>query len=559
MRKAGLLLLFTLCTACSTLSSRPLEDFDGLGRAAPIPPVAAQGVSLFHSLSRGLNTQSIRDLEMASFTVEDFDGRPFTYINFTSPTPIGDVWTFADQLTGKEWSLEEEHSPYRTVITGASKQRSVVTAMTTGVELIRHIGITVRALGGKEKLERLVTLNGLNDVMAQDKNGSYWQVSDQPKIISDLEIRTAKAQYLATRQRNNDPELIRLLEEEWNKILEPRAPGTKATTSPNPSSLTRFTRGDGNLDLTKAASSLAKLGGLRMTSSGLKPQFLDVATQDCWPFLWWYYCDPSWYGHLKRSKIPGGFLQAGSNYNLPVFQVPTAPGYGPANTMGCGPASFVSLAHWWNEYENRRWYGKTATGITPYYSTVANAGAYPISFGNSGNPYALNSFAVPMATMQPNGLPLITAHMGGFWFVSGTLVTPQGYIDGGNAWLVGQRGSNGIPNSMRVTGFYNVTPGIWGPFAFFGALSANANVFNFSRALREQTGYADRPIIAVYPTGGGAGLEAHYSPVLRFHLIEGALATVWVNPLDQFVGNASWEVNLGNVGSIAAGVFYLEP
>jgi hypothetical protein len=351
--------------------------------------------------------------------------------------------------------------------------------------------------------------------------------------------------------------MINLLEKEWSKILDQNPAQTK--TGASRETIGDYTLSNGNLNLSKAALTIAKLGELHVTSDGLKPRTTDIATQDCWPFLWWSICDPSWYGHLTRSKLPGGFIQNGARYNLPPFQVGTGPGYGPADVMGCGPAAFISLAHWWNEYGGRSWYGKTATGVTPYYSTVSSAFATPNSYSENGGKYAVNSFAKNMAAIQPDGLPLITAQMGGFWFVSGTLVTPQGFIDGGNAWLANQKSSYGIPNSVTVHGNYNVTVGIWGPVAFFGALSANTNAFNIADAIINETGSNDRPVIAAYPTGGSAGLAAHYSPILRFHIIKGGLATVWVNPLDTFTGSASWEVNLGNINNIVSGAFYLTP
>jgi hypothetical protein len=282
---------------------------------------------------------------------------------------------------------------------------------------------------------------------------------------------------------------------------------------------------------------------------------MDSVTQDCWPFLWWSVCDPAWYGHLNRYQVPGGFVQKAAQYNAAAYSVSGN------DTMGCGPAAFISMAHWWNENANIKWYGKAATGVTPYYKTVGGsfwAGVGSLNGNSSTSAYATNSFATFAGARRSDGLPEMTAYMGGFWFQNGTLVTPQGFIDGGRNWLVAQKANYGVSSNVQLQGYYNVTPGIWGPFSFFGALSATANAFNFAAAIRAETGYNDRAVIAVYPTGRSAGLEAHYSTVLRFHIIQGTLATVWITPEDTspWGGSSNWEVNIGNVNNIVSGVFY---
>ena len=115
---------------------------------------------------------------------------------------------------------------------------------------------------------------------------------------------------------------------------------------------------------------------------------------------------------------------------------------------------------------------------------------------------------------------------------------------------------------MRVIGGYNIGLASLGGLNVFGAVSAAQNAFNFLDIVRDQVGYNDRAVIALYPTDGGFGLEAHYSPVLSFHLIRGSLATVWVRPVDTFgAAGPNWnpgqETNLGNTGALATGVFYL--
>jgi hypothetical protein len=543
-------------TACSNPVSTQYKPFDLLESAVLIEPAVAQGAAVFNQFSRGLTTQAAKTLNIASFLVEDFDGKPFSYINFTTPDKVKDVWKYAEKIQDEKKDTTDGYAT-STVITGASTGRSIGLAMTDDLELIKLIGKTVDKVGGRKNVKRLVTLNGLWDVFLEDTSGKYWRVDEKQAAITDAELNDSKKQYKAIRDRNNDPKLKQDLDKEWAKIQgtqDQSNPAPIAPASVKAQSVSSYATADGNLDMAKVASSIDKRGGVRVTDRGLSAKAMDSVTQDCWPFLWWSVCDPAWYGHLNRYEVPGGFLQKGSQYNSAPYSVSGN------DVMGCGPAAMISLAHWWNKYANVKWYGKAPIGATPYYKTVgssywAGIGGLNGNWG-TGDKYDPNSFATLAGAKQASGLPAMTEYLGGFWFINGTLTTPQGFIDGGRNWLASQKANYGVYSGLQLQGYFNVTPGIWGPFGFFGALSATANAFNFAAAIRAETGYNDRAVIAVFPTGRSAGLEAHYSTILRFHIIQGTLATVWVTPEDTFVGGSNWEVNLGNVNNIASGVFY---
>ena len=536
-----------VCFGTAACSTTPLpSEVDLFADAKAVPVVAGQAVSIFHRLQRGIGLQATATLKVATLTTEDFDGRAFTHLNFFAPVEIGDPLAFGLKLKGDEWDPKGTNtSPWTTVITGATTARSVTTEMSANLELLRRISRAVQFIGGRERLKRLVTLNGGFDVSLETKDGRYYTTDDPPQIYPDDVLRTVRETYASVVKRNNTKEVADALKKEWKAILEPEA------GQPTGGSLASFTRSNGALDLSRASDSVRQMSASHF--GGVRSQRMDAATQDCWPFLWWSICDPSWYGGLTRTPIGGGVTQDAAAYNHTTYDV------NGLDLMGCAPASFISLVWWSWRSESIKFYG------LPYNNEPVGR-----NYGSSVYGGLAASVASRMADPGTTRQAVISRYMGGFRFLTGVLVTPQGFIDGGNAWLRDQKAAygatpsvpNGVPSGMRVIGGYNIGLASLGGLNVFGAVSAAQNAFNFLDIVRDQVGYNDRAVIALYPTGGGFGLEAHYSPVLSFHLIRGSLATVWVRPVDTFgAAGPNWnpgqETNLGNTGALATGVFYL--
>ncbi len=546
MFRPALLAVFFGLTAAACSTTPVPSEIDLFADAKPVPVVAGQAVSIFHRLQRGIGLQTTAKLKVATLTTEDFNGRAFTHLNFFAPVEIGDPLAFGLKLKGDEWDPKgADTSPWTTVITGATTARSVTTEMSANLELLRRISRAVQFIGGRERLKRLVTLNGGFDVSLETKDGRYYTTDDPPRVYPDDVLRTVRETYSSVVKRNNTKEVADALKREWKAILEPEA------GQPTGGSLASFTRPNGALDLVRASDSVRQLSAAHF--GGVRSQRMDAVTQDCWPFLWWSICDPSWYGGLSRNVIGGGFAQRAESYNRPTYDV------NGLNLMGCAPASFISLVWWSWRSESINFYGLPYNGEPP--------GG---NFGSSVYGGVAASVASRMADPGLTRQAVISRYMGGFRFIDGVLVTPQGFIDGGNAWLRDQKAAygatssvpNGVPSGMRVIGGYNIGLASLGGINVFGAVSAAQNAFNFLDVVRDQVGYNDRAVIALYPTGGGFGLEAHYSPVLSFHLIRGGLATVWVRPKDTFGSsgpdwNPGQETNLGNTSAVATGVFYL--
>lgn len=599
-------LALTACTDPDT--SGPTSDYNVLEAARPVPVVATQGLGLMHRMDDGLTISSAASTSLDLVTLEatDFDGHPFVHITFSAPGPINNIWDYARTLNTDLWAdTDPQDSPYGTIITGASTARSPISFMSNDLELLLDFNLTLHALGGENRLDRIIAATPTTLLML-DTNGTYWDTTfAQP--VDPNELDNAIAQYEQVRDENNRPEVLQQLASHWKQVLSTQP--DEITPASGPSiTMDALTDPDGTLNVTAALQALEQ----QQTISG---QRVDSRTPVCVPFLWWKICHTVEIGSISDSKqahINGGALQSPGafglheQFNMPVCIVGGTKANAPA---GCGPTAFASLL-WRDWVEGETYLGLTYEEEAPVaptppgpgnpptddpgdgggvwrciinpdhcrvtVPTIPNPtpppGDDPVPIYCGGNPRVCST--VPFAQSaadrddrDPNGLlaalmepdargvPLLSQHMGACYFVSGSMVTPGNFVNGANAFLMSdgkQAASRGVGNRIRLTGNTSYLLG--------NALNASFK----ATMLRDQIGKNDNTMVALYwPKGVISNSGAHYSPIRQYRITSGGtylLPDVAILATDTdytHPGRRVWH-SLSDIWLPATGVYYLD-
>lgn len=604
-------LALAACTDPDT--SDPTHDYNVLEAARPVPIVASQGLGLMHRMDDGLtlSSASSSSLDLVTLEATDFDGHPFVHITFSAPGPIHNIWDYARTLNTDQWAdTDPIDSPYGTIITGASTARSPISFMSNDLELLIDFNLTLHALGGETRLDRLVAATPTTILML-DTAGTYWDTTfAQP--VDPTELDNAITQYEQVRDENNRPEVLQHLASHWKQVLSTQPDEITAASGPSVT-MDALTEPDGTLNVTAALQALEQ-------QQPVGSQRVDSRTPVCVPFLWWKICHTVEIGSISDSKqahANGGALQSPGafglheQFNMPVCIVGGTKSNAPA---GCGPTAFASLL--WRDWVD----GETYLGITYEQEEAPSAptppdpierdprdpptddpgdgggvwrciidpdscrvtvptppapppGDDPIPIYCGGNPRVCTTTPPTMhsasdrsdrdpngllaALMHPDarGVPRLSQYMGACYFVSGSMVTPGNFVNGANAFLVSdgkQAASRGVGNRIRLTGNTSYLLG--------NALNASFK----ATMLRDQIGKNDNSMVALYwPKGVISNAGAHYSPIRQYRITSGGtylLPDVAILATDTdytHPGRRVWH-SLSDIWLPATGVYYLD-
>lgn len=524
-------LALAACTDPQTSTIPP--QYDVLEAAQEVPLVATQGLTLMNRVDDGLTlaTAASARLDMITLEAVDFDGYPFVNLTFTAPGPIHDVWQYATTLTPDVWAgADENDSPYGTVITGATTARTPVSLISNDLSVLLDLTTTLEALGGEDHLDAIVAATPTTLLM-RDATGAYWDTSTAELADPD-ELQAAITQYADMREGNNTPELLDELEDHWAQLLTPQRDGEiSAATGVT---MTALTAEDGSLDLTAALATLE-------LQQPLAADRVDSRTPVCSYFLWIRICHTVEIGSIAAAhqghdnsgayQTPASFGRTGT-FNIPICVTGGTKQNAPA---GCGPTAFASLL--WRDWAKGE----------PYLGLRYN--------GESRT--ARRSDGLLAALTKPNsrGVPLISAYMGACYLISGSMVTPAGFVDGANAFLKdqGKQAANrGAGQRIRLTGNTSYLLG--------NPLTAGAK----ATMLRTQLGQRNNPMVALYwPKGVLSTAGAHYSLIEQYRITSGGthlvpdVAIMAVDTPRINGGRRIWH-SLTDVWLPATGVYYLD-
>lgn len=161
------------------------------------------------------------------------------------------------------------------------------------------------------------------------------------------------------------------------------------------------------------------------------------------------------------------------------------------------------------------------------------------------------------ALMQPDsrGVPLLSAYMGACYFVSGSMSTPAGFVNGANTFLKDQgkqASSRGVGNRIRLSGNTSYLLG--------NPLTAGTK----ATMLRTQLGQRNNPMVALYwPKGVLSTAGAHYSLIEQYRITSGGnylVPDVAIMAMDTprfHNGRRIWH-SLTDVWLPATGVYYID-
>jgi hypothetical protein len=542
---------------------------DPLDKVQAIPRVLAHGLTLYHDAIGGKKIQSTGFI--GSLQTEDFAGRPFTYLNFALPFQVADLWSMSPTFLK---SLET--AKVTTTITGASMGRSLAYAMADDVRLLEEIISTANAMGGKQNVKRIVSLQGYFDLYLEGHDGRFWIVSMSPKVATPEQVNTWRSQERQMRLKlKTESTYYANLASEWGRLLNPNH-SINAKSGMVSSLMADFTLPDGSLNLAKAVQMTANRGvhleSVPAAQSKSRAKTITSSQPDyCWPFLWWSICDWSTYGSLTNNHVAGGgYGQRASNFGFDSWNVSGG------NLLSCGTSAFVSMAWWWSHYKGIQFYNmpQKINEEPLYYRTAFN--------GNGGDyllysQWAPDSVAVRMVQRDASGRPEI-ANFTLPYVVNGnaTATNPWDLHGGGQRFLDFQRANYNLQEVNKVGGTL-VMNSKWissliGIVPIVGAVSAVDYSYSIGSIINEHVGVRDNVMLALYPTGADVLGGPHYSPILKYRIIWGAIQQAWITPVDDpaiFTSssftifpttpfNSNRQYNMATVEGLAKGVFYFE-
>jgi hypothetical protein len=556
------------------------SNHDPLDKAQPVPKVLAQGLTLFHDAIEGKKVKPSSFIH--SLQTEDFSGRPFTYLNFVLPFHSSNLW-----LIPAETLDHVEVADSATTITGASTGRSLGYAKASDIRLLKEILLTAAAMGGAQSVKRIVSLQGYFDVFLENHDGQFWMVSSSPQLASREQVDTWRLQEKQMRQTlSTNTGYYTKLADAWQPYL---IPSVQTKTSGQRLAMADLTLTDGSLDVTKAVQVIADRGIYLRETNAMEAKAtqkrVTSSQQDyCWPFLWWTVCDWSTYGELSNSHVSGGKYQQAWMYGIPNWNVSGN------DLLGCGPAAFISMTWWWWRYRGVEFYNRPPNSFEePIYYRAnfnGNDGDYVLPnkllFGSQYKPVPIwpdNSIATLMVQpVNSSGRPQIADFL--LPYAMGpraTATNPWDLHAGGQRFLDNQRARFSLRDVEKVGGRLSMNSkwisSIVGVVPIVGAVSATDYVYSIGSIINEHVGVRDNVVLALYPTGSDIVGGPHYSPILKYRIIWGAIQQAWITPVDDpaifpqnnsgvqlftLPFNSNRQYNMATPEGLAKGVFYFE-
>ena len=449
-----------------------------------VPPAIAQATVLHQMLV----TDSTTDLDAVEAVltepVETLGGELVGYLAAVAPAgESGDLLDLAEASAILPGDV-------RTYVVGARTDRAPVSMTDASGTVLRGLGRTLTAIGGRAALARLVAVTSTELLVETTDGALYMSGAEQPLSAFELEqldlqeaARAELAVELPTAVRDQ-------LAEQWMPFVH------RATDR----QLEPFVTAEGNLDLAVARRTLAEDQILARpqilrepppdadVDPGDKGAATTARTQTACVSYFLYQCTEWAYdevGAYAASCVtaPNPFL---CNANAQVAAVPHKEDKHPIDGFtyaGCGPESFASLV--WQRWKNGDRFGFAEGEL----EDLPN-------YRSPSNPRTIMHQAAHGANRAMEAFPAR----------DGNIATwPWKYADGANAWLA-ERGS-----TDRVVGSWSLLDAN----ALSSAVQARAEV------LQQLVGRGFGPVVALGGLGDTLG-SPHYAPVYRYRVTRNA-------------------------------------
>lgn len=479
-----------------------------------VPPAIAQAAVLHQLLAtdEGFDLDAVDAIR--TMPVESLEGDVVSYLAIVAPAGQGgDVLDLASRASS---------GTLRSFITGARLDRSPLSRADASGELAASLGRTLRAIGGRGAVDRLVGVTS-TELMIETTSGTLYMVGAETPL-SDYERETLdelekeRARIVGEGQAAVKQQLA----EAWLPFVHRAADRDYET----------FVDRDGDLDLGVARETLAKddvLGRRAMLRQ--KPAASGEATdkgtqatrngaQYCaayfmWQCVEWSYEEVGAYAD-ECITAPNPVT---CNGNKTVAAVPHIELKHPIDGYtyaGCGPEAFATLV--W-----QRWHAGQRFGYAA--GALANIPQYR-------NPSGEN-------TIMHEAAHGANRAMGSFPVKDGNIATlPWDFADGANEWLAAHASNDRIAGSWSLLDANGLS----------SAAKTRADV------LHQLVGRGFGPVVALGGLGDTFG-SPHYAPVFRYRVTRnpaGVAKSVHVTlDLNQ-------EIDITDPWQYATGVFYFD-
>lgn len=179
-------LLLASCTSLEQPSAAPSSEARTyLSAAQPVQVETAERLALAERVSYGLALQGKDKVYTKTFSAVDIYGAPFVHIVITSPKKINHIWQFAKKLEQAGWPEPKEDSAWGVTIVGASEAREPVSQIEFGLETLKDLHETVKAMGGPGQLKQIVA--PLSTVFwLEDKKGTFWNIGTHEPVEDEI-------------------------------------------------------------------------------------------------------------------------------------------------------------------------------------------------------------------------------------------------------------------------------------------------------------------------------------------------------------------------------------
>lgn len=494
MKKLSFIVLTVALTACNqvekptaNLSEKNLPSV--LTGAEPVRLPEAQGIATKQLLRHGISAQSLVNDKISSFPINDLLGLPYGYLHIMDSKvhELGNSQLSKDAIT---------------TMTGSSKIRTVQTFQAKGSRYIDELNVTIKALGGREQIGQIVTVDGAL-LLVQDHQGRFWmQGETQPLSATDVAELKEKYTALALSIANNE-DTLKQLEDAWDTNLQNHGHS-------QPNDFKEFVHGN-TFDLNayiKAQSKAITATAQSQSEVTYNGEIYAGTGYNQNPFKW-----------------DGDTLRQGNGKNLPI---------------GCAPSAAQALLHANWKYRGFKMQIEEGGDFKSYDGTPDNK-----TVRTSGwRPDKNNFYAFANRVVGDNYY--MSKLMGSFWFFNGQAVLPSGFTDGLKEY-----------NRLHVRNSSGQVPRLAYTWRTWGKALNDGMYKTFTFAAKD-----NKPMVMLYlsPTKNDNGWKGgHYAPVKSgdAHLESGFFSS-WYNVYVTPVDNSDMRYHISHMWNAFGGLFTLE-
>lgn len=562
---------------CGKMNAIGIADLSSQVFVASVPmnKNITQTVAALDSVSEGLTTAQLSELNVISQKIYDFEQKEALALNLFTPSKIKNIEEALSQ------SSADKDKSFVT-ITGANSHRPMIVMRAKGLGLISEI-VKAKGLLSDRAFNKIYSM-GASQLFLANSKGQFVDVSTQ-RLLNASEVKDYISKTSEIKKKFVDSGASALMVSQWKRAIDVQS--GKAVDGGGGEqfsiqSLNEMIVSD-NLDLKLLSKKIDREGlaqKLRVQRAELSTQ-QEKAIESCVLFVCWTSGHDGKMDPIYADKMSGGYAQTATNFGANSYSIGLTRCNLPANVgdpqkqtffkadgtsettevypTGCGPSSAASLMdfHW--RHFGTTYYNKKYNGDSVRYNSSLNFNS-PNRFIKNGsiwenlfstdkagsNYFVINPKNVNRASLSAQefekqihgdvGKNVISKAMGSCWYRAGTFTWPANYMSGLRETLAA------AGSSQQVVGVYNYLGGNIIPFINNTAMLASH--------LRESVG-KDIPAVALYNYGTGS---LHYSTVLeyniRYHI---GYTSVMIRPTDQ----PDRTISLSDPFSLASGVFYI--